>query len=234
MIAYSVSELWRYPVKGLAGEKLQTAAVSRTGLALDRRWRLVDGQTGDRLRSKDTEPALSVIARGVDQSETPLAELHFPDGRILPTDHDAVNDALSDHFDRPVALEEAAPDAAYWYDTPLHILSEASLRWLAARLPNSNPDVRRFRPNILLRDTGNEGGQPEIGWVGCRISIGAVEARGEKECERCIITTRAQPGLSRDPAILQTLIRESGQNLGLLASITQEGTLTLGDQVAVG
>ena len=39
----SVVEVWRYPVKSMAGERLASSTVSETGLLGDRRWALVDG-----------------------------------------------------------------------------------------------------------------------------------------------------------------------------------------------
>ena len=39
----TVAEIWRYPVKSMAGEKLDSAELTDTGLDGDRRWALVDG-----------------------------------------------------------------------------------------------------------------------------------------------------------------------------------------------
>ena len=38
-----VAEIWRYPVKSMAGERLESCEVAETGLDGDRRWALVDG-----------------------------------------------------------------------------------------------------------------------------------------------------------------------------------------------
>ncbi len=39
----SVAEIWRYPVKSMAGERLESCLIAATGLEGDRRWALVDG-----------------------------------------------------------------------------------------------------------------------------------------------------------------------------------------------
>jgi len=39
----TVTEIWRYPVKSMAGEMLDSAALTDTGFDADRRWALVDG-----------------------------------------------------------------------------------------------------------------------------------------------------------------------------------------------
>jgi uncharacterized protein YcbX len=41
-----VAELWRHPVKSLQGESLNEALVEETGLSGDRRWGIVDDETG--------------------------------------------------------------------------------------------------------------------------------------------------------------------------------------------
>jgi MOSC domain-containing protein len=39
----TVAEIWRYPVKSMAGERLDSVALAETGVEGDRRWALVDG-----------------------------------------------------------------------------------------------------------------------------------------------------------------------------------------------
>ncbi|HAC44902.1 MAG TPA: Fe-S protein, partial [Chloroflexi bacterium] len=54
----TVAEIWRYPVKSMAGERLESCLVAETGLEGDRRWALVDGQAnraGKPLTIRETE-----------------------------------------------------------------------------------------------------------------------------------------------------------------------------------
>ena len=47
MIIGSVGELWRYPVKSMAGERLDRCPVSLTGLLGDRGWARRDDLAGE-------------------------------------------------------------------------------------------------------------------------------------------------------------------------------------------
>ena len=46
MVGMQVVGLWRYPVKSLQGERLETAEVTADGLAGDRRFAIFDTATG--------------------------------------------------------------------------------------------------------------------------------------------------------------------------------------------
>jgi uncharacterized protein YcbX len=49
--------------------------------------------------------------------------------------------------------------------------------------------------------------------------------------QRCVMTVHAQGDLRRDRTILRTLIRETGQNLGVGATVVNGGTVAVGDPI---
>jgi uncharacterized protein YcbX len=49
---------------------------------------------------------------------------------------------------------------------------------------------------------------------------------------RCIMTTREQPGLPRDGAIMRAMMRETAQCLGVYADVVQRGMVTVGDALS--
>src|SRR5216684_3864108 len=62
----SVHEVWRYPVKSMAGERLDSCEVAETGLVGDRRWALVDGspnRAGKPLTIRENEQLMTYRAR---------------------------------------------------------------------------------------------------------------------------------------------------------------------------
>jgi hypothetical protein len=78
-----VAELWRYPVKSLAGERCEALDLDERGVALDRRWAFVDprggiasGKTTRRFRKV---PGLLMHRSRLDGGR-PLIELS--DGRV--------------------------------------------------------------------------------------------------------------------------------------------------------
>ncbi|HLQ24071.1 MAG TPA: MOSC N-terminal beta barrel domain-containing protein, partial [Gemmatimonadales bacterium] len=62
----SVVEVWRYPVKSMSGERLDSCEVAETGLVGDRRWALVDGspnRAGKPLTIREDEQLMTYRAR---------------------------------------------------------------------------------------------------------------------------------------------------------------------------
>ena len=230
--------LWRYPVKSLQGEQLSVADVDDRGLVGDRRWALVDDATGLVLTARRMPGLLGASAR-LDQSAAAVVVL--PDGRETTDD-----DELSAWLDRPVRLTSAQAGVRGTYETPIDFEHEASSEWLSWQGPEASFhdstntqisilstgsigdwDTRRFRPNVVVD------GQGETSWVGCRVAIGGVIADVVKEIDRCVITTREQPGgIVRDLDVLRS-INESGGNLGVGALVVEPGTCAVGQTVTV-
>ena len=50
-----VSELWRFPVKSMAGEQLQAAELSLNGIVGDRAYALIDLETGKKVSAKNLD-----------------------------------------------------------------------------------------------------------------------------------------------------------------------------------
>src|SRR5258708_12602866 len=62
----SVVEIWRYPVKSMAGERLDSCAVGEMGLEGDRRWAFVDGspnRAGKLFTIREDERLMTYAAR---------------------------------------------------------------------------------------------------------------------------------------------------------------------------
>ena len=86
--------------------------------------------------------------------------------------------------------------------------------------------MRRFRPTALIETAG---GYPEEGWA--EIEVGGVASDVIMPTMRCSMPSRAQPGLDRDMAIGTTIRDANSNNLGVYATVTQSGTVRVGDNV---
>lgn len=229
-----VTQLWRYPVKSLAGEPLTMAVVGDLGIDGDRQWGLVDRGTGMVLTARRVPELLH--ARPVERDGA-LA-IRLPDGRV--SDDDA---ELSAWLGRPVelrrpragergryeiAVNDDRPEGEWttwdgpegvWHDstrTRVSIVSEEAL---------GDWDVRRFRPNVVV-----DGGD-ERSLVGHDVRIGTVVLRVVKRIDRCVIVTRPQPGIERDKSVLVRVHTDCGGELGVGALVAASGRLQVGDPV---
>jgi uncharacterized protein YcbX len=99
--------------------------------------------------------------------------------------------------------------------------------------PESDFDVRRFRPNVLIDCQDNAEPFPEQAWVGKNMIIGGVTLKIESTCPRCAMTTHGFSDLPRDTQIMRQMVANSEGNLGVYATILQSGTVTAKDRVYI-
>ena len=127
----------------------------------------------------------------------------------------------------------AAPIGTYFDAFPINLLTEASLRHLAVLQPGIQADVRRFRPNVLLADDAGTTGIMESGWVGHTLRFEALNVQVVTDCPRCVMVTKAQADLAKDPSIMRTLVKRLGQNLSVYGTIAGSGIIRVGETVEV-
>jgi len=122
----------------------------------------------------------------------------------------------------------------------IHYITTNTLAEFARREPESNFDVRRFRPNIVI-DVEGEEGFIENDWKVVR--IGDIELNTIIAVPRCVMTTLAQDDLARDPNVLRSTARHNKLTVGGLgtmpfagidAAVASGGTIRVGDAVTVG
>lgn len=230
-----VVELWRYPVKSLQGERLEAGEVRELGLVGDRRFGLVDTTTGHVLTARRVPELLLASARYLDDTDT--VAITLPDGTET-TDASV----LSDWLGRPVELRRADRHELPTYEGPVDDL-DPEARWahwegptgvfhdsartrisLGSRVSLGDWDRRRFRFNLVVDD----GGEDEL--VGHELTVGDVGLSVTKRIDRCVMTTRPQPGgIERDRSVLKTIHRERDGCLGIGCIVTRPGHLAVGD-----
>jgi uncharacterized protein YcbX len=132
----------------------------------------------------------------------------------------------------PELFEFESPLGTYFDAFPLLIVSTSSLSTMQARHPESQFDVRRFRPNLLI-DTAQAGGFPEAAWAGRRLRIGDAVLQATVPCPRCVMTTHGFADLPRDPGVMRALVKEAGGELGVYAAVETPGSVRRGDPVTL-
>ncbi len=229
-----VTELWRYPVKSMLGERREFLHVNTRGVLGDRlyavrdrdgklgsgkntrRFRRIDGLFGCRASYDGAVPVVAfpggVEVRGDDPSlDTRLRQVLGQDDLRL------AREGEFSHFD----------------SAPLHVVTEASLSWLAGAVTDTKVDSRRARPNLVVA-TGAAPGPVENTWVGQRAEIGGsggVVVEFTELTERCVMVNNAQSDLTHSSEVLRTIATLNDLALGIYATVIRGGTIRLGDEV---
>jgi uncharacterized protein YcbX len=115
---------------------------------------------------------------------------------------------------------------------PVHVLSQTSLATIGADI-GSELDVRRFRPNVLLALDNPEDGLPEARWTGARLALGEAVLDVTMSTVRCVVPSRAQPGLGVDRRITKAVAVRAQRCLGVYCWVDSGGTVRVGDDVAL-
>jgi len=221
----TVAALLRYPVKSMAGERLGAVEVDARGLAGDRRWAVYtdDGGIGSgksTRRFRRVDGLLEWQAR----LDGPVPVVEAPTGERYGADVAGVR--LGEAMGRPLEIR-AETDVPHHDESPVHVLTTASLRALGSLLGGA-VDVARFRPNVVLDVDGD--GFPEEEWTARDLRLGdEVVLRLGPGMPRCVMVGLPQRDLARDKRILRTLASERDLVLGVQATVVHGGTVRLGD-----
>jgi MOSC domain-containing protein len=219
----SVAEVWRYPVKSMAGERLASCPVGEHGLEGDRRWALVDGspnRAGKPLTIREDDLLMTYRARlagPFPEVVAPGGEVHRLDGRLVAH--------LAAETSRPLTLREE--DGANFDDSPVLLVNLGTVAAFGAQA-GTPVDHRRFRANLYV-----EGLKPaeEVGWLGRRVEVGGVELEVVSRCERCVVITKDPDTTASTPDLLRVLTQTQQTYMGVYCRVTRRGRVTVGDQV---
>ncbi len=209
-MTFHLAGLWRYPVKTLAGEALETAELTAGGIP------------GDRI----------VHVRGPEGVRT--SRRHYRllgvQGSLDPNGHARVNGYPWNSEDALAAVRAAAGNDSWLeaYDgldrfdvLPLLVATDGAIAAFGR-------DIRRLRPNILI---GGVNGMDEIDWPGSELHFGDVVVRLDSRRGRCPMTTVDPDTLQRDPEVLRDIARRFNGQLALNADVLRPGIVRIGDSV---
>lgn len=226
-----VAALFRYPVKSMGSERLDSIEAGWNGFVGDRRWAFVREGTSQsnfpwltireapemwRYKPKFVEP---------DKPETSRTMILIPDGREL----DVADPALSELLEpgaRVIRQGRGAFDAM-----PLSLISTRTLESISA-IASVPVDPRRFRPNLVI-DSSIDTEYPEDDWVGAVLKIGSMRMRVDRRDKRCVMVN-VDPDTSRkNPAVLRAIAQQREACLGVYGTTVHPGFINAGDPVVI-
>lgn len=253
-----VGEIRRYPVKSMQGESLERVEMSPKGLQGDRRFAVIDTETGRIASAKNPRKWAGLLQLKAELRDGVLW-MTSENGVLLRSDRDDLASELSELLGRTVTVcgtptavatievhwpevsglsqagsetVEELPSESYCDVAPVHLLTTASLRQFGSLAPDADFDARRFRPNILIETIPELTGFVEAGWTGRALVIGDTLLHVTAPCTRCVMTTLAQPGLAPDPRILRSAVIHNSAASGVYAVPARpRGEIGVGDSV---
>jgi len=208
-----LEELWRYPIKSMAGELLKQAQLGVDGVAGDRILLIRDGR--DRIVTSRSRPALLGHRGTLSPDGEPLV-----DGR--PWASPGVGRDVEEAAGPGARLVRGA-DHERFDVLPLLIATDGAVAALGH-------DRRRLRPNLLI---GGVPGTTERRWEGCRLRIGRVVIDLVDLRERCVMTTFDPDTQAQDVEFLRKIRREFDGRLALNARVVEGGAVSVGDPVEI-
>lgn len=246
-----VTDLYRYPVKGLSADQLQRVAVEPCrAFPFDRAWAIENGPTrfdpespahvspasfltlkrDERLATLETrfdeQTQRLVVLRGGRQVASGI--LSLPSGRQVIEQFLAAYMAASLRG-RPRLVSGSGHSFSDTPDQCVHVVNSKSLGELEQAAGRSI-DPLRFRPNILI-----DGPEPwaEFYWLGQEIKVGHVRLKVWDRTLRCAATNVDPKTGLRDMAIPAILQRKWGHgDFGVYAQIMDDGEIAVGQPVS--
>jgi uncharacterized protein YcbX len=206
-----VKEIWRYPVKSMAGESLDTAGVTELGISGDRIIQVRNA--GGRILTARTRPALlrhqAVLAANGDV---------LVDGRPWNTEQVAAE--VAEAAGQGTRLVRS--DAEDRFDIlPLLVTTDGMFDAVGY-------DRRRFRPNLVI---GGVDRLSERQWEGAQLQIGKAVIGMDDLRGRCIMTTFDPDTGKQDLSVLRRVQKEFDGVLGLNSYVVTPGRISVGDPV---
>ena len=211
-----VSELWRYPVKSMRGERVDVADVRSDGVVGDRLVHV--RESSGRVATSRFRPGLLGLAGTLGQDGEPLIE-------GMPwSAPEALARVRAVTEPRAELVRFDGEDVGQRFDVlPLTVLTESMVRAVGY-------DRRRFRPNVLIADAPEEA---ELGWPGYGLRIGEALIGVRNRRARCVMTTFDPDTLEQDPMVLLHVVRSFDGRVALDCWVAEPGTVRIGDPVEV-
>ncbi len=231
-----VEAIFRYPVKSMAGEPLEVANLGWHGLDGDRRlaFRRMDNRSDFPWLFASKLPDLVLFSpqRREDAFQGDLpTHIRTPDGKALPVFGDDLAAEVGRRYKAPVQmmqLKHGIFDEATISVIALDTVNEIS------RLAGHSPDVRRFRPNILVRLLRPAPFQ-EDEWAGGVLSFGEGDDAPAIAVTmldvRCSMVNLDPDSATPAPEMLKAVVRVHQNTAGIYGAVTRIGQLAVGQTI---
>jgi uncharacterized protein YcbX len=222
--------IFRYPVKSMAGERLDSAKLGWHGIEGDRRLafrRLLDGGAFPWL-SASRLPEL-LLYKPIGCQDTTTTHVRTPDGKEYGLTDEALLKEIGSRHGAAVELLQLRH--GIFDEATVSVIALGTIASIM-REAGHDTDIRRFRPNLVI-DTKCAQPFEEDRWVGKILEIGSdgpaisVTMRDE----RCVMINLDPDTAEANAEVMKTAILMNDNYAGVYGTVVRTGELRVGQVV---
>ena len=231
-----VEAVFQYPVKSMRGQRLEAANLGWHGLEGDRRLavRRIDDRSGFPWLNASRLPGLLLFTpswREDGAQEDLPTHVRTPDGQEMPV----FGEDLAAEIGRRCggAVQMMHLRHGIFDDASISVIAFDTVREIG-RLAGVSPDVRRFRPNVVVRSLRPAPFQ-EDEWLGGVLLFGngddAPAITVTTRDVRCSMVNLHPDTASPAPEVMKAIVRANQNNAGIYGAVTRIGRIAVGQTV---
>ena len=231
-----VEAIFRYPVKSMGGERLEGAQLGWHGPEGDRRlaFRRMNDRSGFPWLTAGKLPDLVLFTpqRREDGAQGDLpTHIRTPDGEEMPVFGEDLAAEIGRRYGAPVQMMQL--NHGIFDEATISVIASNTVREIG-RLAGRSLDVRRFRPNVVVRLLRSVPWQ-EDEWLGGVLSFGegddAPAITVTMRDVRCSMLNLDPDSARPAPEVLKAVVRTNQNNAGIYGTVTRIGRLAVGQTI---
>jgi uncharacterized protein YcbX len=228
-----VEAIFRYPVKSMRGEALESASLGWHGLEGDRRFalrRLEDRSGFPWLTAGKFAELLCYSPLGENASPQPT-HVRIPEGNVLPIWSEELAEEINRRYGSPVQM--ARMKDGIFDDASISVIASETVNEIG-RLAGLPADPRRFRPNVVVRLASPAAFQ-EDAWLSGVLTFGegdeAPAIAVTRRDIRCAMINLDPDTAESAPQVLKAVVWANDNTAGVYATVTRVGQLSVGQTI---
>ena len=228
-----VEAIFRYPVKSMAGERLETVELGWHGLEGDRRlaFRRTDDHSGMPWLTATKLPELLLFAARSREGGGIPTHVRTPEGEEMAVFGNDLAAEVGRRYGAPVEMMQL--NHGIFDEASISVIALDTVREIG-RLAGRNLEVRRFRPNVVVRSLRSVPFQ-EDEWLGGVLSFGAGDDAPAITVTmrdvRCSMVNLDPDSASAAPEVQKAVVRANQNTAGIYGAVTRIGRLAVGQTV---
>jgi uncharacterized protein len=229
-----VEAIFRYPVKSMAGERLETAELGWHGIEGDRRFAFlrINDRSGFPWLSASKLPDLVRFAPHGNNGQADLpTHIRTPEGVDHPILSEELDVEIERRYGAPVQMMQLKHGV--FDEAAVSVINVDTIEEIS-RVAGLTSDARRFRPNLVIRSAKSAAFE-EDKWVGGVLTFGegdnapaiAVTMRDI----RCAMLNLDPDTARPSPEMMKAVVRVHENTAGVYGTVTRTGQLAAGQRI---